>query len=141
MAGKYGSSSVTVQLDDAQGGSLQTITGYVLQIGEATIESKTEPSHAFGDSWEEVLPVGQKRVPPIQIEGHWDTTGTSGPHAVMNDPDDDPNGGTRTLTLGFGDSKSWSVEGFLTQYSVVAQNGQLTRFRGTFTPSGSAAWS
>jgi hypothetical protein len=140
MAGKYGSSSVSVQMDDAQGGTLRTITNYVLTIGEASITSKTEASHAFGDSWEEVLPVGQKSVAPIDIEGHWDTTATSGPHAVMNDPDDDPNGGTRTLTLGFGDSKTWTVEGFLTKYSVVAQVGALTRFKATFTPSGEATW-
>jgi hypothetical protein len=141
MAGKYGSPSVTVTLDDAQGGSGQVITNFVLELGGAKITANTEPSTAFGDSWEENLPTALRRAESIAIAGHWDTTATTGPHAVMADVDDDPNGGTRTLVIVFGDSKTFTVEGFIVEYEVVAAVGALTRFNALFLPSGAGTWS
>lgn len=141
MAGKYGSASVTVTLDSTAGGSGQAITNHVLSMGGAKITSAMEASHAFGDSWEESTPVGLKKAEPITLEGHWDTTATTGPHAVLSDPDDDPADGTRTLVVVFGDSKTFTVETRLMSYEVLAQVGNLTRFRAELIPTGAAVWS
>jgi len=141
MAGKYGSSSITVAYDDGQGGTARTVTGHILTMGGMKITSNMEASHAFGDAWEEHLPTGVRRWEPITLEGHWDTTATTGPHVVFIDPDDDPNGGTRTLTVGFGDSKSAAGETYLMSYEVLGQVGNLTRFRAEIQPTGALTWS
>lgn len=140
MAGKYGSASITVTYDDGPGGTGRAVTNHILTMGGAKITSMTEASHAFGDSWEEHTPSGVKRMEPITLEGFWDTTATTGPHVVFGDPDDGPQDATRTLVLGFGDSKTLTVETYLTSYEVLGQVGQLTRFRAEIQPTGTATW-
>jgi hypothetical protein len=54
----------------------------------------------------------------------------------MSDPDDDPNGGTRALTIGFGASKSFEVESHLSSYEVQGQVNQLTRLIAELGPTG-----
>lgn len=129
MPGKYGSNSVTCAYDDAQGGTARTITSLLVSIGGVKIVAKSQVTTAYGDTVEKMLPTGVKELPDIDLEGWWDTTTTTGSHAVFGDPDDDPNGGTRTLTLVFGDSKTWTSEGYLKEYEVLAQVGNLTKFR------------
>lgn len=138
MSGYYGSPSVTVTLDDAQGGSGQAITNFVLELSGIKITQNFEPSTAFGDSWEESLPTAVGRLEDVTITGHWNTTAL---HGYLNDPDNDPNSGSRTLVVVFGDSKTMTVEGWLMDYEVLAQVGQLTRFTVTFHPTGTPTWS
>lgn len=141
MAGKYGSQSVTVTFDDAPGGTGRAITGHILTMGGVKVTSAMAPTHAFGDSWEEHTPIGMKKMEPLTLEGWWDTTATTGPHAVLADPDDDPADSTRTLVVVFGDSKTMTVETRLVSYEVLAENGNLTKFRAEIQPTGSAVWS
>lgn len=141
MAGKYGSSSITITYDDGPGGTGQAVTNYVLTMGGVKITSNMEPSTAFGDAWEEHTPVGLKRLEVITLEGHWDTTATSGPHVVFLAPDDDPADATRTLVIVFGDSKTMTVETRLVSYEVLGRVGALTRFRAEIQPTGTATWS
>lgn len=141
MAGKYGSASITVTYDDGPGGTGRAVTNYVLQMGGTKITSELEDSTAFGDSWREFLPVGMAKLEPITLEGLWDTTATTGPHAVFLAPDDGPQDNTRTLVIVFGDSKTMTVETYLMSYEVLGQVGQLTRFRAEIQPTGSAVWS
>lgn len=140
MAGKYGSNSVTASLDGAQAGSPQTMTSLILSMSGVTIISKNEVVTAYGDTVEKVLPTGVKELPPIDLEMLWDTTSTTGSHAVMGTPDTDPNGGTRSLVLVFGDSKTYTAEGYLLEYTVLAQVGQLTKCKGKYFPI-SGVWS
>lgn len=140
MSGKYGSKDITVSLDDAPGGTLRVITNHVMEMGGIAIESDMELSAAFGDVYDEHTPSGRKRIPEITIGGFWDTTATTGPHAVMQDPDDDPNDATRTLTVVVGDSKTMTVEGRLRRYEVLGTDGKLTKFAAIFLPSGSGVW-
>lgn len=140
MPGKYGSQSWAISYDDAPGGTLRNVTNHILTIGGVKIESVMELSHAFGDSAEEHTPTGIIKVPLIELEGHWDTTATTGPHVVFSVPDDGPQDGTRTLTIVPGDTKTLTVETRLVSYEVLGINGQLTRFKAAIQVTGAAAW-
>lgn len=141
MAGRYGSASVTVTYDDAPGGTGRVVTGHVLTMGGVKITSAMEPSHAMGDSWTEQTPTGMMNMESLTLEGHWDTTATTGPHVVFLVPDDGPQDVTRTLVVVFGDSKTMTVETRLVSYEVIGQVGALTRFRAEILPTSTATWS
>lgn len=135
MSGKYGAKDVTVTLDDAAGVA-RVITGHVLEIGGIKIESAMELTHALGDSAQESTPSGHVSVPDINLGGVWDTTPVTGPHAVMAQPDDDPQDATRTLAVAFGDGKSFSAECRLVSFEILANNGALTRFASVLRVTG-----
>ena len=143
MPGKYGSADVTVTYDNAPGGAATPValTSFVMELGGAKIEVRHQESHAFGDRWEAHTPTGLRGCPAIKVNGLFDTT-TAGPHdtLMVTDADADPNGGTRTLAIVFGDGKTFTVETRLVDYEVAAQNGQLTEFTATVQPTGAAAW-
>jgi len=141
MAGKYGSASVTVSLDDAPGGGLQVITGHVLEMSGVKIESAMELSHAFGDSWQESTPSGMASMPDITLSGFWDTNGATSPHTVFIAPDDGPQDAVRSLEIVFGDSKKMSVDVRLVSYEVLATVGNLTKFTAVIRPTGAGVWS
>ena len=140
MAGKYGGASWVVQFDDAPGGTLRTITNHVLTMSGIKITSALQLSHAFGDSYEESTPSGMVKLDPITITGFWDTTATTGPHAVFSVPDDGPQDSTRTLTITPGDSKTLTVETYLVSFEVTGKNGALSEFSAVIQPTGTFAW-
>jgi hypothetical protein len=140
MAGKYGSPSVTVTLDDS-GGTPRVITGHVLTMGGAKITANMMPSHTFGDAWEEHTPTGLQKGEDMTLEGFWDTTATTGPHAVFGTLDSSPQGTTRTLVIVFGDSKTVTMEVRQVDYEVLAVVGELTKFRALLRPTGAVTWS
>lgn len=141
MAGKYGSQSVTVTYDDGPGGTGRAVTNHILTMGGVELTSAMEESHAMGDSYKEHTPTGLLWMEDLELEGHWDTTATTGPHVVFIAPDDGPQDNTRTLVVVFGDSKTMTVETRLVKYTVLAINGQLTRFKALIRPTGQPAWS
>jgi len=137
-AGKHGSAEVTITLDDA-GGTPRTITNYVLTMGALKITSNSQPSTAYGDSWEEVLLTGVQKGDPIEFGGFFDDTPTTGPHVVLQ-PDSSPQAATRTLAVVVGNSKTFTAEGFITEYAVLGKSGMLTEFQSKYVPSGQCAW-
>jgi hypothetical protein len=139
-AGKFGSSSIVITLDDAPGGTARTITPYVTSIGGIKVSQITEKTNPFGTSHEENTPVGMQHVDDITIEGYYDTTATSGPHVVMGTPDDGPQDATRTFTFAPGDSKTFTMEVRLVDYSVIATNGNLTKYQATIRQAGAGTW-
>jgi len=141
MAGKYGSQSITVTLEDAPGGTARTITQFILTMGGIKITALTQPSHAFGDSWEEHTPTGMKQGDPITLTGYWDTTLTTGPHVVFLSPDDGPQDDGRELVVVFGDSKTMTMDTRLISYAVLGKNGALTEFEAVLQPTGAMTWS
>jgi hypothetical protein len=142
MAGKYGSTSVTITYDDGSAAP-QIVTGFVMDLGGAEIEVELESSESFGDLWREKTPTGMRTSPPINVKGHFDTTATTGPHVVFRPADADalPAAATRTLVIVFGDSKTFTVETRIAKYKVSAVNGKLSQFEATLTPTGAAVWS
>lgn len=127
-------------MDDSPGGSARTITSYMLEMSGAKLTSIMQESTAFGDTFKKMLPTGVVEAAKISISGFWDTTATSGPHAVFSAPDDGPQDSTRTLTIVFGDSKTWTCEGYLESYEVIGKPSSLTRFEAVYIPN-TAAWS
>lgn len=140
MAGKYGSGSITLSYDDGPGGTLRAVTNHILTLGGVKVTSAMQLSHAFGDSAEESTPSGMTKVEPLTLGGFWDTTPTTGPHAVFGTPDTDPNGSTRTLVIVFGDGKTFTVETRLVSYAVIGKNGALTEFEAVIQATGAHAW-
>lgn len=140
MAGKYGSSSLVITYDDGPGGTARTITPYVLQIGGIKVEAITEQTNPFGTTSEAHTPTGMTRTPDIEIEGHFDTTATTGPHVVFIAPDDGPQDSTRTFTFAPGDSKTFTMETRLVSYEVLAQNGNLTKYKAVIRQAAAGAW-
>jgi hypothetical protein len=142
-AGKHGSSEFTFSIDDAPGGSPTTMTNYILTIGGCKIENELQPSHAFGDSWQEMLATGFAKVPAITVTGFFDDTASTGPHTVfqVKAADRSPQAATRTVAIGFGNSTSFGGEAVMASYEVLGKNGNLTEFAAVIQPTGSWAWS
>ncbi len=140
MPGKYGPASVTVNYDDAPGGTPRAVHDFILNGINAKLIARMMQSDGLGDAFEEHLPTGKKAVDPITLEGMWDTTATTGTHAVFQAPDDDPQDLTRTLTVVFGDTKTFTVETRLMSYEVMAANDVIQKFRAELQPTGTATW-
>lgn len=140
MAGKYASQSWTIQVDDAPGGSLTSITQYVTSLSGIKLNAANQLTHTFGDSFQESTPSGMGSIDDITIEGFFDTTASTGPHAMLSAPDDGPQDATRTFTVSPGDSKTFSGETRLMSYEVLGVVGELTKYRAVLRPTGSFAW-
>jgi hypothetical protein len=140
--GNQGSADVTITLDDA-GGTGRTMTSLTMTMGGAKIVVENESSDTFGEAWKQFKPTGIQSSPDIPISGMFETTATTGAHAVLTPGanDIDPNAAGRTLVIVFGDSKTFTVEVLLADYEVVAEFNKLTRFNATLRPTGEAAWS
>jgi len=140
MAGKYGSASVAVTIDD-HGGTPRIITAHVRTIGGLKISQLTEENSPFGVAYETNTPVGKQRFGPVEIAGDWDTSATTGPHVVFGTLETTPQDSTRTLDINPGDSKLLRCEGFVVDYELVLTDGKLTGYKAQFVQSGLAAWS
>ena len=138
-AGKHGSSEITISYDDGPGGTLRLITGFILTFGGVKITSNMVASTAYGDVITKKLPTGVSTLADIPMEGFWDDTVTLGPHVVFIAPDTSPQASTRSLVIVFGNSKTWSSEGYLQDYEVLSQSGSLTKFKATLIQN-SGAW-
>lgn len=126
--GKRSSSEITIAFDDGPNGTPRTITNFVLDMGGCKISSNMQASTAVGQLIESMHPTGTSKLEKFKLRGFLDTTLLTGPYAVLKTPDTDPNGGTRTLNIQFGDSKQWLTEGFLESFEVLGKAGNLTEF-------------
>lgn len=136
---KYGSASVKIFVASS-GGTSYDISQYCDELGGVKITALTEPSHSFGDSWEEHTPVGLARGEAFDIGGLFDDTATSGPHALLSAIDRGTTDATRAVVVGFSSGNYWHGTCRLTGYEVVGSNGKLSRFRASLLPTGSASW-
>lgn len=140
MAGKFGPADVTITYDDAPGGSPQSVENFVLEGISIKLVANTMDTTALGDDFEEHTPTGVSRTDPISLTVIWDTTGSSGTHAIFGTPDATPGASTRTLVVVFGDSKTYTVETRLTSWEVISQNDQIQTAVAEILPTGSGAW-
>jgi len=139
-AGKHGSSEITITYDDAPGGTPRAITSFVLTMGGVKLTSNMQANTPYGATVEGQLPTGVSKIDPITVRGYWDDTPTTGPHTVLGTPDTSPQAATRTLAIVFGNSKTWTSEGYLQSYEVLGRSGQLTEFEAVLIQN-SGAWS
>lgn len=140
-SGKFGPSSVTVTLEDAPGGTAQNLQNFILDGISAEILSEMFESTALGDSWKERVPLGMKDSPPVTLTGIWDTTATTGTHAVLGTVDDGPQDDGRELVIVFGDSKTFTRDVRLSEYKVLASTTEIQKFSCVLTATGAAVWS
>lgn len=141
MAGKYGPASVTVTLEDGPGGTARALTNFILEGVSAKTSSQMMETTALGDSFTEQTPTGLKTVEPITLTCIWDTTGTTGTHAVLGTVDDGPQDDGRQLVVVFGDSKTFTVDVRLATSEVVASMGSIQTIVAELIPTGAGVWS
>lgn len=132
---KYGSSSVTINVDDS-GGVARDLTNYITKMSALELEALLEESTAYGDAWIEFLAAGLRKMNPIQLEGFYDDTATSGPHVVLSDLPTGPASITKTITVVWGGAKSTAVEVLIAKYQRQAEPGKITRFQASLQPTG-----
>ena len=141
MAGKYGPASCTVTLEDSPGGTARALTNFILEGISVKQTSILQDTTALGDSFEEQTPTGTKRTENISLTCIWDTTGTTGTHAILGTIDDGPQDDGRQLVVVFGDSKTYTVDVRLMSSEVVAANGAIQTMVAELVPTGTGAWS
>jgi hypothetical protein len=137
-AGKHGASEITISYDDATGAP-QIITCGVLTMGPIKLTSNLQTGTTYCDTIEKQLPTGLEKIEQVTLTGFWDTTPTTGSHDVFKAPDKNPQGLTRTLTVMFGDTKTWTSEGYQVSYAVLSKTGTLTEFEAVLQQN-SGAW-
>ena len=141
MAGKYGPASVSVTLEDGPGGTARSIGGFILNGITAADMVELVETHGLGDSWKERTPTGLMDSDEIVLECVFDTTATTGTHAIFLAIDDGPQDDGRQLVVVFGDSKTWTRDVRLSKRETIASTDHIQRVRATLTPTGAAAWS
>ena len=141
MAGKYGPASVTVTLEDSPGGTARALTNFILEGVSVKQTSTLQDTTALGDSFQEQTPTGEKKTEPITLTCIWDTTGTTGTHAILGTIDDGPQDDGRQLVVVFGDSKTYTTDVRLMSSEVVAANGAIQTMVAELVPTGTGAWS
>jgi hypothetical protein len=135
---RYRGSGGDLWVDQSSGGSgsaspLRYVSKWSGDFSTSTIEVT-----AFGDTTQTFLPSLPNAK--ISFSGFADDTATTGPHVVFGAPDTSPQASTRTLAIVFGNSKTWTSEGYLVSYSVQGVVNQLTKFDAVLQQN-SGAWS
>ena len=108
--GKQGPDQVTVSIEDSPGGTARVITSHVRAINGVESEAILTRSDAFGDAWEKSTPTGKQKMAPIVLTMYWDNTATTGPAIVFATLDTGQGDAGRELILGYGDSKTDTVD-------------------------------
>lgn len=132
---KYGSNSVTINVDNS-GGTPVDMTQHTLDINDVEIETILEESHSFGDAWFESLATGVRRMAPIVMSGLYDDVAASGPDAMYVTTASGPSATTRTWQCVYGAAKSTSVETLIAKYGRKLGRGALHKYQVTLQPTG-----
>lgn len=143
---KYGSSVVTITIDDAPGGTPRAITPYVTTIGGLGLESITQQTNPFGTSSEAHTPTGMDKVADIPISGFFDDAATVGPHVVFGTAatwalDKAPGSVGRVLTIVAATGKTFTITVHLVKYEVINKNGNLTEYSALVRQKSTGVWS
>ncbi len=143
---KYGSSVVTVTIDDAPGGTARIITPYVSTIGGIKVESITQQTNPFGTSSEAHTPVGVTKTPDIAISGFFDDTADVGPHVVFGAAaswalDIAPASVGRELVILAATGATFTIQVHLVSYEVLPKNGALTEYVALVRQMAAGVWS
>lgn len=98
-------------------------------MGALKLTAGMQVSTAYGDTLTKQLPTGLSTAAEVNFHGFFDDTATTGPHVVFGSgPDTNIQGGTRTLSIVVGNSKTWTSEGYVKEYTVLAKVGALTEY-------------
>lgn len=133
----YGQPAVIIEIGSASGaalGSLKPISNYVDTINGVELEALIQQSDAFGDSWQESLYTGIKKMTPITISGFYDDVAASGPHALMGQTSD--LGADRLFEISMGASDVVNGRCIIQKYTRAPSRNQLTRYTAVLQPTG-----
>jgi hypothetical protein len=131
-AGRHGSPEITISIDDS-GGAPVDLTAFILTINDFSVEALLEAANPFGSAWKFMAASGVKSVGDVTLEGFYNDVG-GGPHEVLSGTAAGPNAATRTMTIGWGNAKTSSVEMLIKTYTRTPVNEKLTRFKAVLTP-------
>ena len=125
---KLGSNVVQIKVTSTSTtGSYNDISDYVREFSGLNTEAILQPSHAFADSWEEVLYTGINKVADITLKGYYDDVAATGPHALFGTLS--MLGGERSMKLNFGTTNTYPKFDFLIKgYNRMPKVGELTGF-------------
>lgn len=104
----------------------------VTMMSDMSHEMITEEITAFGQDDETHAPVGVRRMGPITLEAPY----TDDSNDLADKLSDVGLGGTATLLIGWGGTKTTSVSTILQSIQRVASRGVLTKVRGVLQPTG-----
>lgn len=137
--GLFGSKDFTLTLQDAPGGTPRAIK--ITNSPALKIIAKMMNTTPHGQQFDSNKPTGSLSVPPIPLEGFWDT-GPNESHAMfeLKAADYDPNSVGRELVATVGDGRTFTVTGHLSEYEVAPNVGDDTGFKAVLTPDGLAVW-
>lgn len=143
---KYGSSVVTVTLDDAPGGTPRIITPYVNTIGEIGIELLTQQTMPFGSAFETHTPTGIEKTPDIALTGFFDDTATVGPKvmfflAATKALDKAPGSVGRVLVIVAATGHTFTITVHVVDAKIIAKNGSLTEYSVLLRQKSAGVWS
>ncbi len=139
---KYGSSSVVVYLLDAPStGASRNISNFLLTMGSLKLTSITEPSTAYGDSWEELLAAGMRKGEPVDLGGFCETDSTAGSFTMFyNNLPTSPAALPQGLVVAASTEKFFHADVYVTDFEVIAQVGKITQFKSRLAPTGACTW-
>jgi len=124
----YGSKDLKIELADA-GAVLRDISQLVRAVNGASIEALVQDSHAFGDSWGEVLYTGFAKMGAVVLDGLYDD-GANTPDALWS------RGATRQLKFTWGSTKTTSFNVVMTKYDRSPEIEKAHKYQMTLTPTG-----
>lgn len=126
---KYGPADLVISVDDS-GGTPVDVTAFIDEQSDAVIEAIIEESHAFGVNFVEHLFTGIKRMSEITFTGFYDDAAANFDAIFVGI------GGTRTVVLTWGGSKTTTFEAIITTYTRSAGRNTSTRASAALMPTG-----
>lgn len=143
---KYGSSVVTVTLDDAPGGTPRIITPYVNTIGGLGIELLTQQTNPFGTAFESHTPTGMERTPDIALTGFYDDAASVGMKAMFftaatKNLDKAPASVGRLLVILAATSHTFTITVHVVDAKILNKNGALTEYSVLLRQKSAGVWS
>lgn len=112
------------------------MTAHIQSVNGFDVESVTEDSQSFGDTWPEVLPTGNKRASDVEVEGLFDDA-AGGPSAIfLAALPTAPSTAPSAVVMTWGGTKTSSYNAFCVKFTRIATRNQITRYRATIRPTG-----
>ena len=135
---KYGSNALAFSMTTASSTATawRDLSNYIDTVNGHKIEALVAETHGFGDSWQETLFTGVKKMDDITLGGFFDDVATSGPHALLGQSSDP--GAERRAKFDFASPTSELAQFacIVVSYARMPTRNELTRFEAVLRPSG-----
>ncbi len=140
-SGRFGPSSVTFTIEESAGGTVRTMTAFILSGLSVKTNAPQMETTTLGDSSVKRTPIGILDTEDISLNMIWDTTSSTGTHVVFLTLDIDPQAAGREAVIVFGDGKTWTGDVRLISREVVASLDSIQVINVVLSPTGTGVWS